>query len=151
VSKRTRANIKNIYVVRRELEPPAAALARQGLTTEQLAKFTSLAESMQTAGEARNFPELLKTDLAFHRLIWNLCGNKAIERALNAVCRPIFALNLINSSSGDPYDQAKDVGRASRVVGRFERRRFGKSPRSFRKYSGRFLLPGYRELASSGG
>lgn len=109
VSKLTTTEIEDIYVVRRELEPLAAALARSRYMPEQLAQMVSLVDKMQVAGERHDFVELLKTDLAFHRLVWKLSGNKSIERALNAVCPPIFACYLIRASSGDPYNRAKDL------------------------------------------
>lgn len=109
VSKLTRAEIEDIYVVRRELEPLAASLARQRMTAEQLSQLVGLVEKMQIAGDRHDFVELLRTDLAFHRMIWRFSGSKSIERALNVVCPPLFGCYLIKASSGNPYNRAKDL------------------------------------------
>ncbi len=109
VTKLTAQEIEGIYVVRSELEPIAAALARQRLTSEHVGQLVHLVETMRVAGQAGDFVQLLKTDLAFHRMIWKLSGNKWVERALNAVCPVLFASYLIKSSSGDPYDRTKDL------------------------------------------
>lgn len=120
VSELTTREIEDIYVVRCALEPIAAALARERLTPDHLAQMTSLVEKMKSAGEAHDFVELLKTDLAFHRLIWKLSGNGPIERALNVVCPPVFACYLIKASSGDPYNRAKDLEQHRTLVNAFE-------------------------------
>lgn len=109
VSKLTKTEIEDIYVLRCKLEPLAAELACRRSTPEQLAQVLSLVDKMQVAGEQHRYVELLKTDLAFHQLIWKLSGNKSIEKALNAVCPPLFACYLIKASSGDPYNRAKDL------------------------------------------
>ena len=109
VSKLTGREIEDIYVVRRQLEPLAAELACRRATPEELAQVGSLLDKMEAAGRQHRYVELLKTDLAFHQLIWKLSGNQSVERALNAVCPPLFACYLIKASSGDPYNRAKDL------------------------------------------
>ena len=109
VSKLTGSEIEDIYVVRRQLEPLAAELARRRATPEELAQVQSLVDKMEAAGQQHRYVELLKTDLAFHQLIWKLSGNQSIERVLNAICPPLFACYLIKASSGDPYNRAKDL------------------------------------------
>lgn len=108
VTRLTAQDIEDIYLVRLELEPLAASLAHQHWTPEHHAHLASLLEEMQSASEQRDFEHLLKSDLAFHQFIWRSSGNKSLERALNAVCPPIFAGYLILLFSGDTYDFAKD-------------------------------------------
>ncbi len=119
VNKLTQKDIEDIYVVRSELEPIAAALARQRLTSEHVGQLVHLVETMRVAGQAHDFVQLLKTDLAFHRLVWRLSGNNSIERALNAVCPPLFAGYLIKSSRCDPYDASKDLAEHQALVNAF--------------------------------
>jgi DNA-binding GntR family transcriptional regulator len=108
VTRLTAQDIEDIYLVRLELEPLAAALAHQRWTQEHHAHLAGLLEEMRKASERRDFETLLKSDLAFHQFIWRASGNKALERALNAVSPPIFAGYLILLFSGDTYDFAKD-------------------------------------------
>ena len=109
VIKPSASDVEDIYVVRRQLEPLAARLARERMTQDQLAQMVDLVEKMETAGARQDFVELLKTDLQFHRLIWHLSGNKSIDRALNAVCPPLFASYLMKAKAGRPYNQARDL------------------------------------------
>ena len=109
VSKLTTEDIEDIYEVRLALEPLAAKRAYERLDEDQFAHLASLVEQMRALGKKRDFVELLKTDLAFHRAVWRLSGNKSIERALDAVCPPLFGCYLIKASSGDPYNTARDL------------------------------------------
>ena len=109
VSKLTTEDIEDIYQVRLELEPLAAKRAYERMDEEQFAHLASLVEQMRVLGKKRDFVDLLKTDLAFHRAVWRLSGNKWIERALDAVCPPLFGCYLIKASSGDPYNTVRDL------------------------------------------
>lgn len=108
VTKLSTKEIEDIYCLRIELEPLAAAQAAPRLTEEHHAQLEHVLEKMRTAAEQRDFVELLKSDLAFHQLVWKLSGNRFLERALNAVCPPLFACYLLLLFSGDTYDFAKD-------------------------------------------
>ncbi|MFB3923358.1 MAG: GntR family transcriptional regulator [Terriglobia bacterium] len=108
VSRLTAKDVEDVYVVRLELEPLAAALAHQHWTAEHDSHLAGVLEEMKKAGEERDFEQLLKCDLAFHQYIWHVSGNKWLERALNAVCPSIFTGYLIFLFSGDTYDFAQD-------------------------------------------
>lgn len=108
VTRLTAQDIEDVYVVRLELEPLAAALAQPHWSSEQHARLADLLEDMRRASDRRDFEQLLKFDFAFHQFIWKTSGNRSLERALNAVCPPIFAGYLIFLFSGDTYDFAKD-------------------------------------------
>ena len=63
----------------------------------------------------------MKKDLAFHQFIWRSSGNRALERALNAVCPSIFAGYLMFFMSGDTYDFAEDCREHQTLVAAFEK------------------------------
>ncbi len=104
VTKLTSQQIQDIYAVRLQLEPMAAALAHQRLNSEYSLRLSSLLEKMRAAGERQEFLEVSKADLAFHQLVWKLSGNEALERALNVISIPLFAFYAIRLYSGDAYD-----------------------------------------------
>jgi DNA-binding GntR family transcriptional regulator len=110
VTKLTTKDVEGIYAVRLELEPLAAVLAHQRLSAEHAAKLARSLERMGSAREHRDLTEMLKSDLAFHQLIWKLSDNSTLERALNLVCAPLFAFYLIRFS-GDGF--SRDFSRYS--------------------------------------
>lgn len=113
-------DIEDIYVVRGALEPLAAMKACKRMTPQDHKQLADIIEKMRLIGETRNFPELLKWDLAFHRLIWRLSGSKSLERSLNSVCPPLFAAYLIKSSSVEPYNSASDLDEHLALLKAFE-------------------------------
>jgi len=112
-------DVQDIYVVRQQLEPLAAKLAYERLTPEDLTQMANLVDQMKAAGSRGDFVELLKADLDFHRLIWRLSGNRSIERALNAVCPPLFASYLMKTAAGATYNRAKDLEEHRALVDAF--------------------------------
>lgn len=108
VTKLTVRDMEDLYLVRLQLEPIAAALACQKMKGEHFRELAGVLERMRSAGKRRAFVELLKSDLAFHQLIWRFSGNPYLERALNAVCPPLFASYMIRLESGESYDFVKD-------------------------------------------
>ena len=98
VSTLTTKDVEDIYSVRLELEPMAAALACGRFTQEHAAQLGRLLDLMQTAMEARDFTGLMKSDLAFHQLIWRLSDNRSLEKSLNLICMPLFAFYEVKLS-----------------------------------------------------
>ena len=108
VTKLTVKEMEGLYVVRLELEPLAAALACERMKPEHFGQLEHTLEEMREAGGKQAFVKLLKADLSFHKLIWKFSGNPYLEKALNAVCPPLFASYMMRLASGDLYDFAKD-------------------------------------------
>ena len=108
VTKLTVGDMEDIYVVRLGLEPLAASLACERMAEGDFEALDRILNSMQEATARRDFVELLKQDLAFHQLIWKLSANAPIEKALNAVCPPLFASYMMRVVAGDFYDFTRD-------------------------------------------
>jgi len=108
VVKLTVKDMEDIYVVRRELEPIAAALAHQRMTAKDYQELTRIMEDMRLAGTHKEYIQVLKLDMLFHQTIWRFSGNHSVERALNAVSPPGFAYYMIRISDGVVYDLEKD-------------------------------------------
>lgn len=144
-------DVEDIYVVRQQLEPLAAKLARERLTPDHLAEMVALVNSMEAAGSRRNFVELLKTDLAFHRLIWRLSGSQSIERALNAICPPLFASYLMKATAGGTYNQVKDLEEHRTLVKVFIDGGPEEVERVFREIMGIFRIQDVQNLEAMNG
>jgi DNA-binding GntR family transcriptional regulator len=114
VVKLTVKDMEDIYVVRCELEPIAAALAHQRMTAKDYQELARIMEDMRVAGTRKDYIQVLKLDMLFHQTIWRFSGNHSVERALNAVCPPVFANYMVRISHGEMddfgtiYDLEKD-------------------------------------------
>lgn len=93
VTKLTLTDIENIYGVRLLLEPQAAVLAHQRLTSRDYSHLATLLNKMRAAGERRDYLDASKNDMAFHQVIWELSGNMVLARALKLVSAPMFAFS----------------------------------------------------------
>lgn len=144
-------DVEDIYIVRQQLEPLAAKLARERLTPNHLAQMVALVNKMEVAGSKRDFVELLKTDLAFHRFIWRLSGSKSIERALNTICPPLFASYLMKAKAGDTYNQAKDLEEHRTLVNVFIDGGPEKVEKVFRQIMGIFRIQDVQNLQAMNG
>lgn len=138
VTSLTAQEVEDIYVIRQRLEPVAARLARKRLTPDQLAQMVKIVDQMEAAGTKKDFVELLKKDLEFHRLIWRLSGNQSIVRALEAVCPPLFASYLIKARAGSTYNQKKDLAQHRALVQAFVDGGPEEVERTFEKVMGAF-------------
>lgn len=108
VTKLSREDVENIYRVRLELEPLAASLAQEKMQEQRYAQLETLLSKMEEASAAGDLVGRCKLDLAFHQLIWTFSENPWLEKALNAICPPLFASYMLRSVMGDSYDHAKD-------------------------------------------
>jgi DNA-binding GntR family transcriptional regulator len=93
VTQLTAADIRDIYSIRLMLEPEAAALAHTRLTSKDYSHLRMLLTRMRGVGDHKDYLEASRNDMAFHQFIWELSGNMALARALNAVSVPLFAFS----------------------------------------------------------
>jgi DNA-binding GntR family transcriptional regulator len=99
--------IDQLYAVRKQLEPFAAALSRSRMTSTTYAELSQLLEKMHTAGKNHDLMELAVVDLEFHQMIWHLSGNKWLERALRLVGPPLLAFDYVALYGAPTYDVEK--------------------------------------------
>src|SRR5579875_3094417 len=79
-----------------ELEGFAAKLAREAgrPNPEDVRRLEQALDEMQ-AGAEGDFVQFSRADLRFHEIIWNMSGNRFVERALRIIATPQFAYVLI--------------------------------------------------------
>jgi DNA-binding GntR family transcriptional regulator len=133
VTKLSQQDIQDAYAVRLRLEPFAASLAHQRMNAEHFTDLTRLLEQVRVAGENGDYPGVFKHDTQFHRMIWHMSGNAALEKALELICLPLWAFELIRLHTSPTYDYKTMVeehenllvilreGGASRVSRTFEK------------------------------
>ena len=95
----SREDIEQIYRFRMELEGFAAQLARECRrpNAEDSARLERALSGMQAGADANDFWQFSRSDLEFHEIIWEMSGNRFVEKALRAVATPQFSYVLIRS------------------------------------------------------
>jgi DNA-binding GntR family transcriptional regulator len=95
----SRADIKQMYQFRMELEGFAVQLARERghPSSEDIRQLEQAINGMQAGADASDFWRFSRSDLEFHQIIWRMSGNRYVEKALRAVATPQFSYVLIRS------------------------------------------------------
>jgi DNA-binding GntR family transcriptional regulator len=94
VTRLTLRDFETLFAVRLELEPMAASMACGKLTGEHVCQLEVFLSEMNEARQRRDFITLVKNDIAFHQLIWELPQVSSLNRLLNLVLSPLFAFSL---------------------------------------------------------
>jgi DNA-binding GntR family transcriptional regulator len=149
VSRLSVRDLEDLYVVRLELEPLAASLACTRMSAEHFEQIEAALAEMQQWGQKRAFVKLLKADLRFHQLIWRFSGNSYLEKALNAVCPPLFASYMMRVVSGDFYDSAKDHEEHTALLEALRKKRPPEVREAFRAMTEVFRLQDVDNLRAS--
>jgi DNA-binding GntR family transcriptional regulator len=105
VTKLTPQDVELLFTVRLALEPLAASMACGKLTPTQIGQLELFLDEMKRARQRRDFPTLLRNDLAFHELIWEAPQVGTLKRILNLVLPPLFAFFFMRHAhafSNDP-------------------------------------------------
>jgi DNA-binding GntR family transcriptional regulator len=104
VTRLTLQDFEALFTVRLELEPLAASMACGKLTCKHIRQLEFFLREMKKARQRRDFITLVKNDIAFHQLIWELPQVSSLNRILNLVLSPLFAFSLntlFHASSDD--------------------------------------------------
>ncbi len=107
VTRLTEEEVSQVYRVRVELESLAVELATERLDDDGLERLEDLAEQMTSFTRAGDIASFVRTDLDFHRAIWELSGNRFLEKALLSITQPLFAYLLIRYSASGPHHLEK--------------------------------------------
>ncbi len=84
--------------LRAVLEGMAGVQASQRLTEDDFALLEEKLRELEAARAAENYFGFSAADLAFHRTIWELSGNKTLYRTLEQLTVPLFAFLSIQRS-----------------------------------------------------
>ena len=95
VTKVTLEDFRKIQQVRMALEVVAIEKAAANVTDAALAELARLVTVMRKAGQKFDLAAFHKSDLAFHRIIWDLTGNEYLGLALERIAFGLFAFVLL--------------------------------------------------------
>jgi DNA-binding GntR family transcriptional regulator len=97
VTQFTSREVRDLYMLRIELETLALQWARTRVTGADLAELTSLVDRLVEAGTRGSRSEFLKADFEFHRYYWRLSGNPFLCDLLERLMAPLFAFVVLAS------------------------------------------------------
>ena len=97
VTKLTPEEVDQIFELRMELEGIAVDWAKQKATPRDIETLLQHVASMKLAAANEDVALFYENDLAFHRKIWELSGNKYLEEALERVVAPLFAFFVLRA------------------------------------------------------
>jgi DNA-binding GntR family transcriptional regulator len=87
----TQNDLKEINEVRLPLETTALALARPRISEADVLKLSELKRQMVKSYDSGEILGCSRSDMAFHRLIWDRTGNGKLAAALRTLLAPFFA------------------------------------------------------------
>jgi DNA-binding GntR family transcriptional regulator len=89
--------VRQLYMLRVELETLALQWARPRVTQPDLDHLTSLVDRLVEAGQREDRRKFLECDLEFHRYCWKLSGNSFLAEMLERLMAPLFAFVVLGS------------------------------------------------------
>jgi GntR family transcriptional regulator of gluconate operon len=116
----TENDVREIYDVRLLLETHGITLATQHHTPEDIAQLTKLISEMGTRLAEQRLDTLALADLAFHRTIMTMAGNKRLLAVWEASAVVVKALLTVAEMVYQDMERA--VGNHGRLVDAIERR-----------------------------
>jgi DNA-binding GntR family transcriptional regulator len=97
VTQFTAREVRDLYMLRVELETLALQWARTRVTNADIAELTTLVDRLVEAGTRGSRSEFLKADFEFHRYYWRLSGNPFLSDLLERLMAPLFAFVILAS------------------------------------------------------
>jgi DNA-binding GntR family transcriptional regulator len=95
VTELTPEDFRKIQEVRMALEVVAIEQAAHNMTAEAVRELEKLVTTMRTAAQKFDLATFHKSDLRFHRVVWDLTGNEYLGLALERIAFGLFAFVLL--------------------------------------------------------
>jgi len=99
VTKLTRAEMVELLQVRAHLEELAFRLAVKHLDDAGIRELRDCLAKLEKKIEENDYYAVSDLDLNFHRIVWRLSGNHALEKMLERLCVSIYAFVSIQRHS----------------------------------------------------
>lgn len=90
----SREEMESICQLRRLLEPEVVRWAMRRLTEEDAERLRAQHERFAAAAAANDLSAFFHEDLQFHRMVWEISGNRYAARALEAAVGSLFAAGI---------------------------------------------------------
>jgi len=97
VTRLERRDVEQIFRLRDELEPLAIEWAKQSVAPEDIEYLRGITGKMKAAAQALDLDQFYENDLAFHRKLWEISGNKYLADCLERIVVPLFAFFVMKN------------------------------------------------------
>ncbi|MBI4891318.1 MAG: GntR family transcriptional regulator [Acidobacteria bacterium] len=105
----TKHDTEAVCEFRRTLEPLVFRWAAARITIEWHAPLTEQWVRFSRAAATGNSPDFFREDIAFHRLIWQIAGNRFASRALEGTIGPLLAAGLAIDSNSVSFNLQREA------------------------------------------
>jgi DNA-binding GntR family transcriptional regulator len=102
--------------LRRHLEPRVTRWAAERFTEEWREPLTAQWRKMLEAAELHDVPAFFHEDLALHRMVWRIAGNRFAARALETAVGPLFASGLVQGTRSGRLEMVKEARKHEGIV-----------------------------------
>jgi DNA-binding GntR family transcriptional regulator len=109
-------DVEQILRIRRELEGLAVELLERRVTDADLAILEESLAEMRSAALGADLQAFYRCDLAFHRHIWNLSGNRHLAKCLDTLVVSLFAFFIMKNTAGSAADLLASVDYHAEVL-----------------------------------
>lgn len=116
VTQLSKDDIAQILGVRHELEGMAADLAAKRVSTDDVTELRVLVSAMEEAARTVDMKQFYKADVAYHRKIWTLTGNRHLLKALDTTVGPLFAFFIMRNPGKSVEELLESVAWHGRIV-----------------------------------
>ncbi|MCB1122237.1 MAG: GntR family transcriptional regulator [Verrucomicrobiae bacterium] len=102
-------NLRNLFEIRRLLEPAAAAKAVSAMKPSDKARLELLLEQQTEAGDAGEMEKVIDLDWEFHQVLYSSCGNQDLLQIVTYIwsqIRQARGLAQSNPRWGEQWSQA---------------------------------------------
>ena len=93
------AEVRQLYMLRVEMECLAFQWARTRVTKEEIEELHARIDLLVKAGEEGDRRKFLEQDYTFHQRCWQLSGNTYLADTLNRLMAPLFAFVVMASGA----------------------------------------------------
>ncbi len=116
VTQLSEEELGQMFRVRIELECLAVELAADNNDPEKGTKLRSALAKLEKAARKSKVEEYYRADFEFHQTIWQLAGNRFLEKALSQVVVPLFNLAILGIVSNQNMDFLRDAEEHGQLV-----------------------------------
>jgi DNA-binding GntR family transcriptional regulator len=97
VTKLERREVAQIFRLRVELETLAIGWAQENIQPEDIEYLRRVTAQMKRAAQSLDLDQFYENDLAFHRKLWEMSGNKYLVECLERIVVPLFAFFVMKN------------------------------------------------------